>query len=218
MKYRTVNLAKYGFTFYNLFHIEEKGDMHMLLILIQSIQDPVVRNRLTELYEKYYRWLVKKAKDYVIDDAVAEDMVHDVFMRLIQKDEKWRSFNEDQLIAYVVQMTKNRAIDYLRGTKKTFAVSEISETVVSEDFVEVIMDKVGREEMYQIFGRALLQLSKREQMIILQKYIYEETDEKIAARLNIKPGSVPVTVSRVKKKLMEKIQTIQKSYSADGSL
>lgn len=72
----------------------------MLLILIQSIQDPVVRYRLTELYEKYYRWLVKKAKDYVIDDAVAEDMVHDVFMRLIQKDEKWRSFNEDQLIAY----------------------------------------------------------------------------------------------------------------------
>ena len=80
------------------------------------------------------------------------------------------------------------------------------------------MDQVGREEMYQIFGRALLQLSKREQTIILQKYIYEETDEQIAARLNIKPGSVPVTVSRVKKKLMEKIQTIQKSYSADGSL
>lgn len=190
----------------------------MLLILIQSIQDPVVRNRLIELYEKYYRWLVKKAKDYVIDDAVAEDMVHDVFMRLIQKDEKWRSFNEDQLIAYVVQMTKNRAIDYLRETKKTIAVSEISETVVSEDFVEVIMDQVGREEMYQIFGRALLQLSKREQTIILQKYIYEETDEQIAARLNIKTGSVPVTVSRVKKKLMEKIQTIQKSYSADGAL
>ena len=91
MTYRTVNLAKCGFTFYNLFHIEEKGDMYMLLILIQSIQDPVVRYRLTELYEKYYRWLVKKAKDYVIDDAVAEDMVHDVFMRLIQKDEKWRS-------------------------------------------------------------------------------------------------------------------------------
>lgn len=190
----------------------------MLLIIIQSIQDPVIRERLTELYEKYYRWLVKKAREYVLDEAVAEDIVHDVFMRLIQKDEKWRSFNGDQLIAYTVQMTKNRSIDHLREKKKTFNVLEISETVVSEDFVEEIMDRVGREEMYQIFGRALMQLSNREQTIILQKYIYEESDEQIAARLNIKPGSVPVTVSRVKKKLMERVRIIQKSYSFDGSL
>ena len=89
----------------------------MLLVLIQSIQDPVVRDKLTELYLNYYEWLLKKAKEYVTDEAVAEDIVHDVFMRLIQKDEKWKFFNNDQLIAYTVQMTKNRAIDYLRERK-----------------------------------------------------------------------------------------------------
>lgn len=190
----------------------------MLLVLIQSIQDSVVREKLTTLYLNYYEWLVNKARKLVTDEAVAEDIVHDVFMRLIQKDEKWKFFNNDQLIAYTVQMTKNRAIDYLRERKKTFAVSEIAETVVSEDFVEAIMDQVGREEMYQVFGRALLQLSNREQTIIVQKFIYGESDEQIAARLNIKPGSVPVTVSRAKKKLIKQVQLLQEISSANDSL
>lgn len=188
----------------------------MLLILIQSIQDPVLREKITLLYEKYYGWLVKKAREYVTDNAAAEDIVHDVFLRLIKKDGKWTTLNDDQLIAYVVQMTKNRSIDYLREKKKTCTVSDIAETVVCEDFVEVIMDQIGREEMYQIFGRALLELSPREQTIIIQRFIYKETDEQIAARLNLKVSSVPVTVSRTKKKLMERVQKIQKQDSTMG--
>ena len=67
----------------------------MLLVLIQSIQDSVVREKLTTLYLNYYEWLVNKARKLVTDEAVSEDIVHDVFLRLIQKDGKWKFFNRN---------------------------------------------------------------------------------------------------------------------------
>ena len=187
----------------------------MLFLLIQSIPDPVIRNRLMSLYQNRYDWLIKKAQGYVQDPAVSEDIIQDVFLRLIQKSDKWTTLNDDQLLAYVVQMTKNKAVDYLRFNKKEFADLEEVEAVVSEDFVDKIMDRIETEEIYQILGKALLSLSSKEQTIILQKFIFEESNEQIAERVNMKPNSIPVTVTRIKKKLTQYIKIAKSNEQSE---
>lgn len=175
----------------------------MILVLIEAVQDPAVRDRLIVLYEKYYDFMVYKARQVSGDGTLAEDIVHDVFVRLIRDEGKWKSFSEDQLIAYAVRSVRNRAVDYLRKNRRLTVMPELAVTAVPDDFVEQVLEQADRQELYQALGQALRSLSDRDRTILIQKYIFEESNDQIAGRLGIQTESVPVTVYRARKRLLE---------------
>lgn len=70
-----------------------------------------------KLYEKYYCFLVKYLSGIVHDFDMAEDIAHDVFIRMY-KNKKIPMLEEPRCKNYMIRSVKNMAIDYLRKQKR----------------------------------------------------------------------------------------------------
>ena len=101
----------------------------------------------------------------------AEDIVHDVFVKLIERKET--ALSVDNLVAYVYRSLKNRVIDLARTKKPTVSIdAQIGDSAGT--FVELLKDAApGALEMLQsIEGRralfeALERLSEMERRVII---------------------------------------------------
>jgi len=70
-----------------------------------------------KLYEKYYCYLVKYLSGIVHDFDMAEDIAHDVFVRMY-KNKKIPMPDDPRCKSYMIRSVKNMAIDYLRKQKR----------------------------------------------------------------------------------------------------
>lgn len=69
------------------------------------------------LYEKYFSFLVKYLSVIVHDFSIAEDIAHDVFLRMY-KNRKIPPYDDSRCKSYMARSVKNMAIDYLRKQSK----------------------------------------------------------------------------------------------------
>ena len=72
-------------------------------------------SELQDLFVEYYPALKSFAVRYVGAAEVAEDLVQDVFLRLWEKTNPLQGVRD--VSAYLYQMVRFRAIDYLRSEK-----------------------------------------------------------------------------------------------------
>lgn len=70
-----------------------------------------------KLYNTYYGFLVKYLSGIVHDFDLAEDIAHDVFVRMY-KNKKLPMLDESRCKSYMIRSVKNMAIDYLRKQKR----------------------------------------------------------------------------------------------------
>ncbi|HOP63891.1 MAG TPA: sigma-70 family RNA polymerase sigma factor [Spirochaetota bacterium] len=70
-----------------------------------------------KLYEEYFSYLVKYLLTIVHDFSSAEDIAHDVFLR-IYKNRKIPPSDLARCKSYMIKSAKNMAIDYLRKQKR----------------------------------------------------------------------------------------------------
>jgi RNA polymerase sigma-70 factor (ECF subfamily) len=70
-----------------------------------------------KLYGKYYSFLVKYLSGIVHDFDMAEDIAHDVFIRMY-KNKQIPMPDDSRCKSYMIRSVKNMAIDYLRKQKR----------------------------------------------------------------------------------------------------
>ena len=68
-----------------------------------------------DLFMDYYPSLLSFARYYVENEAIAEDLVQDVFVKMWELREQWEKV--ENFSAYVYQMVRFRCFNYLRGEK-----------------------------------------------------------------------------------------------------
>lgn len=111
----------------------------MLTIYLSAIRDSREKSRFRLFYEKYKGLVWYVASQMTKNTAEAEDIVHDVFLRLIPRFDSIRTDNEKETASLVYTVSRYCAADYLRKNRKEILLDdiaeEIDETEVDADFM-----------------------------------------------------------------------------------
>jgi RNA polymerase sigma-70 factor (ECF subfamily) len=122
------------------------------------------RAAFRRIYEKYESDLRTLAANLLDDKAAAEDVVHDVFVSLLQIVDKFEL--RSSLVGYLKTCVANRSRDYARKRQRqTVAINNAEQVIPSDD---VPVQLVIKSEELQQLGIAMSQIpyEQREAIVL----------------------------------------------------
>ncbi|WP_245667376.1 RNA polymerase sigma factor [Actinomadura macra] len=144
---------------------------------------------LVALYEEHQTGLVRMAVLLVGDEATAEDVVQDVFLRMQDKAPKLD--DESKLLAYVRAAVLNGCRMTLRRRKMVWRHTEPHEPPVWSAESAALAGEDRREVM-----AALRRLPRRQREALVLRYYLDLSDAEVAEAMGIRPGTVRSTMVR----------------------
>ena len=164
-----------------------------------------VRNNFDKIYVLYYSRMFRFAKEYVLFDEDAENIVQDVFLLLWEKREVLDI--QISLVSYLFALVKNKSLDYLRH--KVIADEYKQELSAKLTALELLnYSFTSDEEIEQILMTAINKLPERCRQVFLKSRIEGKKNREIANELNL-------TVSTVENQMtiaLRKIRVELKDY------
>jgi RNA polymerase sigma factor (sigma-70 family) len=164
-------------------------------------------NRYFEkLYERYSEKVYHKCLSFVKDSAKAEDLTHDIFLKLIFK---LGTFKEDaKFSTWLYSITYNHCMDQLRSNKKRGEVLQEEPIEVPDDIdLNNLFD--GEDVQLKNLKTALDQLSVDEKGVLFMKYMDDMSIRDIAGIFNATESAIKMRLLRSREKLRKKyLETI----------
>lgn len=167
-----------------------------------------------ELISKYhpfvYKFLIKIAEN----EEVAEDITQEAFLKIIKNIEKFDVYGKAKFSTYIITISKNCYIDYLRKEKKFLQDVAIDENINIEDInvniENLVIDKIYSEAII----KELKNLSEGQKLAIKMKYIEGLTLKEIGKKLEIETKTVKSRIHNGVVKL-RKIFEVGDKYEGD---
>lgn len=164
-----------------------------------------------EVYISYFSKMKHFAKEYVVSDEDAENIVQDIFMELWEKKELLGM--QINLIAYLFTAVKNRCIDLLR--RKVMA-REVAEKLQEEelltlrikyDSLEAFDQQIFQDNSIEtILSNAIDSLPEKCRDIFIKSKIEGKKQKDIATELNISINTIETQMGIAYKKLKEELK------------
>lgn len=146
-----------------------------------------VRNNFDKIYVLYYSRMFRFAKEYVLFDEDAENIVQDVFLLLWEKREVLDI--QISLVSYLFALVKNKSLDYLRH--KVIADEYKQELSAKLTALELLnYSFTSDEEIEQILMTAINKLPERCRQVFLKSRIEGKKNREIANELNLTISTV----------------------------
>ncbi len=175
----------------------------MLALYLSLIQDEESQSFFEEIYHQHRFTMLAVAVKILEDRYLAEDAVHDAFLRILKHLDKLRQFECNKIRAYVVIIVRNIALDQLRKQKR-LAESDLA------DFGETLRDdRLNPEqtaqdrEMTRVVLAAVRDLNKPFVDALTLKLIYGFDNREISNLLRISEANVRVRIHRGREHLMK---------------
>lgn len=159
-----------------------------------------------DIYLSYFSKMKYFAKEYVISDEDAENIVQDVFMELWEKKEMVTMHLN--LIAYLFTTIKNKCLNHLRH--KT-VVQETTNQLQEEYSITLQMNLDSLEafdqnlfteqDVEKVISKAINSLSEKCREIFIMSKIEGKKQKQIATELNISINTVETQMGIAYKKL-----------------
>jgi RNA polymerase sigma factor (sigma-70 family) len=153
---------------------------------------------LPALYDQHYRSLVKLAAVYLDDVESAEEVVQDVFVKLLAGRYRVEPGKEGP---YLRSMVLNGARSLLRKRH----VRRVKAPAPADDVVAAEELGVARAERYRVVA-AVRTLPHKQASVLLLRYYLELSEAEIADTLGIAPGSVKSHAHRALAKLQTRLR------------
>lgn len=156
---------------------------------------------LERIYLEYHGKVLGYVYNRVKNQAAAEDLCADVFVKLASKLD---SFDEQKasISTWIYTIMRNTLYDYFRTRREH---SELDAHMAADtDFVEALCT----EAMLEALADALETLPKRERELMIRRYYYDQSLKEIALRLGI-------SYSYAKLLHAEALKTLKKLLSDD---
>lgn len=158
------------------------------------------RAALGELYDRFSRPLFATAARMLNDHREAEDLVHDVFVTLWEKAPHFEE-NRGSAFAWAVTLTRNRAIDRIRQSKRrqellnpsTHSLLEFTDLSGQERSSN---DDLQNKESAATVRAAVLELPAEEQKALNLAFFGGLTHHEIAAQLQQPLGTIKTRIRR----------------------
>src|SRR5659263_325583 len=153
-----------------------KGDkmLAFYLSIIDNIND---KCQFEQLYLQYRFTMLKVAENVLHDFSLAEDAVHEAFLRILPNMGKIDVINCNKTRAFVVIVVKNISLDMLRSRKR-HPVAELAEweelpAGYNTDPEQALLGKESREA----FSLALSTMKKTYADVLALSVAYELSDK-----------------------------------------
>lgn len=182
------------------------GGGGMLLIYLGMIETPEDKDKFEYIYNNYKFKMIEVARRYVNDHALAEDVVHDSFIKIISNLEKIEDVSCSKTFAYIVTVVKNKSIDYLRSEKTKRTDSLDGKEFFIHDNESLPLDLLIEKEGYERLLSCIDELDEKYRAVLELKYIHGLKEKEIADVLNITEKNANVRIYRARKMLINKIE------------
>ncbi len=170
-----------------------------------------VKENFDAIYVNNFSRLFLFAKEYVLFDEEAENIVQDIFLMLWEKRDALRV--DVSLTAYLFTLVKNKCIDFLRHRMVEQMYSENIQHEYNEELnvklfaLESFDHNFSSEEDIEILLRnAIDKLPERCRLIFIKSRIEGKKYKEIAEELNLSVNTVEGQISIALKKLREELK------------
>ncbi|MCX7698616.1 MAG: RNA polymerase sigma factor [Candidatus Goldbacteria bacterium] len=147
--------------------------------------------KIDEIYKKHSKYVYNIALGILRNKAEAEDITHDVFIKLFYSLDSFRG--ESDIKTYLYRMTVNKAIDFIRNNKLH---NEKIETLGVKE------NMFFKNDLYALLAK----LDTEHKVPLLLAEIAGFSYKEIAEILNINIGTVKSRINRAINKLKNKIK------------
>lgn len=175
------------------------------MIYLMMIDTEENKRRFVILYEKYRYLMFKVAYDVLNDKYLAEDAVHEAFIKVAKNMSKIRDIDSQESKRYLITIAKNATIDIYRKRsarmKREIFVDELGEDEIPLTYVDTDID--GR------ILDILRNLPTKYRNIFILKYSNRLDNAEIAELLKMSEGNVRQILSRGKAKIQEAINCLE---------
>ncbi|WP_221389860.1 RNA polymerase sigma factor [Dyadobacter sp. NIV53] len=174
--------------------------------LVKLFVETQENRHFEKLYERYSDKVYHKCLSFVKDIARAEDLTHDIFLKLIFK---LGTFKEDaKFSTWLYSITYNHCMDQLRTNKKRGEVLQ-DELMEVPDDVDLNNLFDGDDIQAKNLKTALDQLNVEEKGVLFMKYMDNMSIRDIADIFNVTESAIKMRLLRSREKLRKKyLETI----------
>lgn len=175
----------------------------MIFIYMSMIDTEEDKTKFELVYEKYRKLMFFVANQILQDDSLAEDAVHDSFIKIIKNFHQLGDINCHKTKSYIVAIVRNHSINLYNNRKKKPLIpfEEVEHPIVVDMELEYMDDlNFGK---YGDLGNAIMKLPLMYRDIITLKFLHEFTNEEIASALDINEATVRKRIERAKRKIQD---------------
>lgn len=154
------------------------------------------------LYERFFKVVYHKCYGFAKSKEEAEDLTHDVFIRLFIKLNTFKG--KAKFSTWLYSFTYNFCVNYVQRNvhkkkeKFTIVTDVFKDDDVSVEIEEAQLFALKSEKM----AKALELMEPEDKMILLMKYQDDMTIKEIKESLNIGESAVKMRIKRAKQKLV----------------
>jgi len=154
------------------------------------------------LYDRYSKVVYNKCYGFAKNKEEAEDLTHDVFIRLFVKLKTFKG--NSKFSTWLYSFTYNFCVNYVqRNThKKKEKVTVVTDVIKDDDVFEEIDDAQLFELKSEKLSKALALMDPKDKSILLMKYQDDMSIKEIKEALGIGESAVKMRVKRAKQKVI----------------
>jgi RNA polymerase sigma-70 factor (ECF subfamily) len=160
------------------------------------------------LYERYHRQLFRFLFNMTRQKELSEDMVQNIFLRMLKYPEGFMGFGEFKTWMY--HIARNVVYDHFRKIKRTPTHSDVNnyeESIAGGDQTDSGLE---REQELKTLETAMTELSVENRELLILCRFQELKYNEIARILNTTEGSIKVRVHRALNQLKSNYLKIEK--------
>jgi RNA polymerase sigma-70 factor, ECF subfamily len=146
------------------------------------------RAALGELYDRYASQALAVAVRVLEDRGTAEDVVHDVFVTVWQRIDRFDDAR-GSLRAWLLTAVRNRAIDSLRRRRATDDIADIEALGRLRTTPNPVWEEAVRSLDRETLATAIAQLPDEQRQAIELAYFGGHTYRKVAELTDVAPGT-----------------------------
>lgn len=163
-----------------------------------TLPDQDDRQGFEILYSFYKPKLFIIANSYITSREDAEEIVHDVLLRIWEKQDRIQLHSN--LTAYLYSMTRNACLDYLRAGKnklsKELTMHQQEYRLHYNAFSDDVASAIILEELQDLVNKSVEQLPEKCRNVFLKSRMEGLNHKEISEELLITPKTVENHISR----------------------
>ena len=174
----------------------------MIPTFILVIEDLDDREFMSQLFLDFHRLMCNEARKIAKNDWIAEDIVQDTLLKLIDKVSLLRTLPQRKLVNYIISATKNTTYNYLRkkAHEDLLSFDELGSTELDlpESYKRDIETIVILHDDLNRLSHIWRKIDKRSQYLLEGRYIWGKSSAEMAADLGIRLDSVRMALTRAR--------------------
>ena len=176
-------------------------------INVQCIEDFV--NGDMRAFDKIYSFFSSKLRKFVLSivksESDAEDLVHEVFVKVWENRDRLRIKSQSSFSSYLFTISYNTTISFLRTKVKENQYVEFVNSIQIEPIDETLMDGLNNESTYERIILLVEQMPTKQREVFKLKYQQQLSIKEIAAKQGISENTVENHITRARRYLKDRL-------------